>query len=110
MQTSDEIESGTAFTTGHIADQIAALLNEMLAADPAATHALIANRVPCNEALRDHPTIQVEVRNDNKDFLPTVGLLGVLNGVAGLERRVVAVFDTDTACLVRFDAQDFPVA
>jgi hypothetical protein len=88
-----------------IADQIAALLNEMLAADPAATHALIANRVPCNDTLRDHPTIQVHVRNASGIF-PTVGMLGVLNGVAGTVRRVVAVFDDDTHCLVRFEAQD----
>ena len=57
------------------------LLNEMLAADVGATAALIANRVPCNKALADHPTIQVHRQHD----VTFVGLLGVINGLFGVD-------------------------
>ena len=62
-----------------IGDAIA-LLNEMVALDKPAIAALVANRVPCNEALADHPSIQVGVQNDGYH----VGLLGVINGMFGV--------------------------
>ena len=40
-------------------DQAIELLNEMLEIDPIATNSLFAAGAPCNEKLRDHPTIQV---------------------------------------------------
>lgn len=58
------------------------VLNEAFVADPSAIHALLCNRVPCNLALADHPTVQVQanpVIEDGKTW--TVGLIGMLNGV-----------------------------
>jgi hypothetical protein len=91
-----------------VADQIVALLNEMLSTDAAATESLIASRVRCNIALASHPTIQVGI-SAGFGFNATynVGLLGVLNGLAGVDRRVVAVMD-DTGRIVEFEARDFP--
>jgi hypothetical protein len=75
-------------------EKIADLLNEALALDRPAVAALIANRVPCNEALADHPTIQVGVQHGGFH----VGLLGLLNGLGepvpeGGERLITAVFE-----------------
>ncbi|WP_255217017.1 hypothetical protein [Myxococcus sp. AM010] len=54
-------------------------LNTALAADPAAIVELLAVRVPCNEALASHPSVQVR-RDDTGDSL---GVLGLLNGCIG---------------------------
>lgn len=70
------------------------VLNEMLAADCKATTNLVESRVPCNEILADHSTIQVGT--DSNGF--RVGLLGVLNGIFGTMEDgggpIAAVFDT----------------
>lgn len=68
------------------------LLNEAFALDPQAMQALFAHRVPCNSALRDHPTIQVAAAGE---ALPgaatapacTVGVIGLLNGLFGVDER-----------------------
>lgn len=57
-------------------------LNEAYAADPAAIHALLCNRVPCNQELADHPTIVVEENTVAEGSSYTVGMLGVINGLA----------------------------
>ena len=62
-------------------DETIELLNSMLNADRPATAALVANRVPCNEALADHDTIQVSEQNGGFH----VGLLGVINGLFGVD-------------------------
>lgn len=58
-------------------------LNSAFTSDPNAIHSLVVNRVPCNIALANHPTIQV----GGSPVLPPgcfqVGMLGVLNGVLG---------------------------
>ncbi|TXH15675.1 MAG: hypothetical protein E6R03_06765 [Hyphomicrobiaceae bacterium] len=56
-----------------------AFLNSIAAIDPAAMHALLLLRVPCNEALADHPTAQV--RSDERGA--SISLLGLLNGYCG---------------------------
>jgi len=61
-------------------DEVVNKLNEMNALDPSVIAKLIAFRVPCNQALADHPTVQVG--NTGKGF--EVGLLGVLNGLIGV--------------------------
>jgi len=79
-----------------IADRIVEVMNSALESDPAAVYALTEARVPCNKALAEHPTIQVAA--DGGKF--GVGLLGVLNGLAGTQEhngvpgwgRVEAVF------------------
>lgn len=56
-------------------------LNTAFAADPNAIHALLVNRVPCSQALADHPHVVV----DNPPVIEgqhySVGALGLVNGV-----------------------------
>lgn len=87
-------------------DDAIALLNEMLLCDIAATAALLANRVPCNQALADHDTIQVNAQHGA--FF--VGMLGVINGLFGVSNNgsgaIAYVFDNDGLGgrqLVRFE-------
>lgn len=68
------------------------LLNQAVKADPSAMHALVVNRVPCTDALADHPTIVVD--DEGTPGYPHVGLLGILNGITGLEGQTIeAVWD-----------------
>jgi len=64
-------------------DRTIAFLNELKDADPQAVKALIETRVPCNDALANHPTVQVQAREDETGY--AVGLLGVLNGLIGAD-------------------------
>ncbi len=61
-------------------------LNEIHAIDPTVLPALIGMRVPCNETLANHPSIQCEKkrdeRNGNEEY--RVGLMGILNGLVGI--------------------------
>ena len=61
------------------------LLNSMLKEDKAATQELFSARAVCNEGLANHPTIQV--RKYKKEDIPTVGILGVLNGLFGVNEK-----------------------
>lgn len=63
------------------ADEAIELLNGIHAADPTVLQALIAHRVPCNEALVKHPTVQV---GPSASGGWEVGLLGILNGLFGI--------------------------
>lgn len=54
------------------------ILNEALEADPEAITQLLSLRVPCNQTLAAHPTIQVR---DEKGEV-TVGALGLVNGIS----------------------------
>ena len=56
-----------------------ATLNRAFAADPAAVHALLCNRVPCNLALADDPTIICGDEAVVPGF--TLGAIGLINGV-----------------------------
>lgn len=58
--------------------KVVEVLNRMLKADPDATAALINHRVPCNDELRDDPTIQCGANPEG------VGMLGVINGLLGV--------------------------
>ncbi len=55
-------------------------LNSLLETDRQATTSLIEYHTPCNQELAKHPTIQVRGYGPNP---PTVGLLGILNGLCG---------------------------
>jgi len=65
------------------------VLNSMVKADPDAARAFIEQRVPCNVALAEHPTIQVvpEYGPDEELRGGHVGLLGVLNGIFGVDEK-----------------------
>lgn len=87
------------------ADDTIKLLNEMLEADPEATSQLVNYRVPCNEDLGAHPTIQVGSYPDGNGPI-RVGLIGVLNGQFGTDERgwgcIAAIYDDD-GTLLRFE-------
>lgn len=65
--------------------EVVALLNELTAMDPAAMHNLVESRVECNEAIADHPTVQVSgcVNGDGSTY--EFGILGLLNGLFGTD-------------------------
>lgn len=60
------------------------ILNNALKADPVAINKLFSwqNRIPCNEELAKHKTIQVN-RLDGEEKKWNIGLLGLLNGLFG---------------------------
>jgi hypothetical protein len=62
-----------------VTDDLIAFLNEIVAIDPLAIAALVGHRVPCNEALANHPAVPVSLFDD----VNRVGVLGVLNGFCG---------------------------
>lgn len=64
--------------------EVLALLNAITLTDPKAATELINARVPCNEELANHPTIQVGKDDDGQIV---VGILGVLNGLFGTDDR-----------------------
>lgn len=82
-------------------------LNEALEADTQAIRNLFAIESPCNEALADHPTIQVGVSGN----FTVVRILGLINGILenialadGLRRRVAAEYSADR--LIKFVEYD----
>lgn len=81
-------------------DDVIRVLNEMVEADRAAAAALIANRVPCNEKLANHPSIQVSAQHGGFH----VGLLGVLNGLFGTYEDGMGPI---AAFFVEVDGQNF---
>lgn len=89
-----------------LAEQICIFLNELLEIDRPAIASLIANRVPCNKTLADHPTVQVSAQHGGFH----VGMLGLLNGLCGTRLNgygfINAIFDGDASelkDLVRFE-------
>jgi hypothetical protein len=70
-----------------IADRIVLLLNELLELDYEATVALVFGpHVPCNQAVADHPSVQVcELSEEHQKGERKWGVrvMGLLNGVAG---------------------------
>jgi len=56
-------------------------LNQINELDPTVLPLLIGHRVPCNQALADHPTVQVGKNGKGYE----VGLLGILNGFFGIK-------------------------
>ena len=60
-----------------LAARIVDFLQEIIEVDPEGVSALVAARVSCSEAMRDHPSVQVDGES------MTWGLMGFLNGLAG---------------------------
>ena len=92
-----------------IARRIVELMNEALELDPVAVNALCGHRVACNVALTEHKSIQVGlVPGDHPERGYQVGLLGILNGIAGADDRshwgaVAAIVDKDIGAIERFE-------
>ena len=80
-----------------IGPRVVAMLNQAFLADPAAIHALMCNRVPCNEQLADDPYVIVDCSGVVGIEQPHVGALGLINGVllALDQPDVVALVFTD---------------
>lgn len=73
-------------------DQVIDYLNSLVEADKPAVGALFANRVPCNQAMADHPTAIVYSQNGGWH----IGLMGIINGMFGLDKGlgpIAYVFD-----------------
>jgi len=72
--------------------EVVDLLNNALELDWEAIKVLLSYRVPCNEELQEHPTIQI--RGDN-----SVSVLGILNGIFGVDENgrgcIAAVYNVD---------------
>src|SRR4051812_38310917 len=69
--------------------EVIKFMNELLVIDPKAITALIETRVPCNEDLATHPTVQVAsisklMEGSTPEY--SVGLLGILNGLCGARK------------------------
>lgn len=81
-------------------DDVIQYLNEILRLDRPAIAALVANRVPCNDALADHESVQVMPQHGGYH----VGLLGILNGMWGAFNGVDGPIATvwNDGYLVRF--------
>jgi len=75
-------------------DGTIAFLNELTAIDRVAMTMLLTNLVPCSKDLVKHPTVQV---GEGQDGIPIVGLLGILNGLFGIDDdgwgAIAAVFE-----------------
>lgn len=62
------------------ADDLIAFLNEILNTDPDFMQQLVDHRLPCNQLLADHPTLQVGAGMEHRRV---AGVLGLLNGFIG---------------------------
>lgn len=98
-------------TQEELADLMIERLNEIARHDPEAIAKLIEQRVPCNDEMAEHPTVQV-----NTDYGgPRVGVLGLLNGLVGAIDEgklkgygfIAAVYD-DNGTFLRFRRVDKP--
>ena len=64
-------------------DEVIEFLNEASACDADAITQLVTQRVMCSEGLANHPSIQVRKADHNGFY--SVGFLGVLNGLFGID-------------------------
>lgn len=76
-----------AEVTSVTVSEVVGLLNELLRLDPEAMHNLVEGRVQCNEAIADHPTVQVSGRVNGDGTTYEFGILGLLNGLFGVDEK-----------------------
>ena len=84
------------------ADELIEFLDSLAKLDPVAIGKLVAARIPCNDALSAHPTVQTGFSMG----IAEVGMLGIINGYAGIydigKRRgwgpIAAVVEIDGRC------------
>ena len=94
-------------------DKAIDVLNRIHSADPSVLSNLIFSRVPCNEELANDPSVQVGVvpkKYELDDELWEVGLLGIINGIFGVDEDgygyIAANFDPLTGYLSDFSRLD----
>lgn len=68
-------------------DEVIEYLNELAGLDREAIAKLIDSRVPCNNKIADHPTCQVQEEPDGIHVVTKVGILGVINGMFGVDKK-----------------------
>lgn len=74
----------TNLVSRELAQRFVDILNDALSQSPDAINELINNRVICDsEFAKSHPTIQCGKRGEES----TVGMLGVINGLCGVDHR-----------------------
>lgn len=80
-------------------EEVVDFLNELLKIDSKAINELFNIRIPCNEALQDHPTVQVNHKGE-------VGILGILNGLFGIQENgqgyIAIELDNESSPINRF--------
>lgn len=76
-------------------DDAIEFLNQLAKIDAFAIRVLIERRIVCNHKMAEHPTVQVDVK-ENHCF---VGFLGVLNGLFGITEdgwgHIMAIYQDD---------------
>jgi len=77
----DAVQQATDMMNNIIVQRIIDITNEAIAADPSAMRAMFENRIPCNQRLSDHDSIQV--MKESEAVGNTVGVFGLLSGIAG---------------------------
>jgi hypothetical protein len=69
-------------------NELIAFLNSLLVLDRHFMQELLALRVPCNQQIAEHPSIQVVQGSERDTFIRPgefrAGILGVLNGYCGI--------------------------
>lgn len=76
-------------------DDVIDFLNDLVEKDEHFVRMLVRTRVPCNQAIADHPTVQVGERSESSKLLLgdgaerpyEAGFLGVLNGLFGVDEK-----------------------
>lgn len=64
-----------------VAKHVIKFLNEAFEADPVAIHAMICHKMPCNDKLKNHPSIQVDLSSVTDTPYYNVNFMGILNGI-----------------------------
>ncbi len=88
------------------AQKIVDMLNEVLAADPGALHALVEHRVllPNPQPLVAHPAVVTYSETDNGPLY--FGMLGILNGIAHMTGDLILAHYNDAGLLTKFSLKD----
>lgn len=86
-------------------DQAIEVLNRIHQADSRVLPALIAHRVTCNNWVAADPTVQVGVVDLDGDVMFEVGLLGIINGLFGVDENkygYIAAFTDENGEITHF--------
>lgn len=80
-------------------DGLIAYLNELTEIDRFAVAALITTRTLCNEAMMEHPSLQVSRTDTDKGYALYTSVLALLNGMFGIREDgrgvITAFFDAE---------------
>lgn len=84
--------------------EVVEFFNSLIVIDPGAIQTLINTRVQCNEAMTNHPTVQVVIVP--RSIIHSVGMLGILNGMFGINENgwgcITVIFDDETGVIKKF--------